>query len=83
MIQRAAVILNAAVLVEGQKMPFERFVKAPFLEGRKLRAHEIELLARMRELIAQKQTKLRKLGAIAARHFCKQRPLAVDDFVVR
>ena len=57
---------------------FPEFVPRP-----KLAAHEKQLLAGMREMIAEEKPQIREFLPVVARHFLEQRALPVDHFVVR
>ena len=65
-----------------QHEPFELFVFTPFNEFCKFAAHEVQLLARMGQLIKDQKTQVCKLSPVVSGHAADQGLLSVDDFVV-
>src|SRR5687768_14672327 len=65
-----------------ERGPREILVIAPLVPLPELTAHEHELLAGMRELVAEQQPVVPQLAPLVARHFVEQRALAVHHLVV-
>ena len=65
------------------EMPVDLPVVVPLAPLRELAAHEEQLLARQRPLVAVEQPQVRELLPVVAGHLRRERALAVDDLVVR
>ena len=83
LVQRAAPVPHGAVHRIVQQQPVQLLREVPLDELRKLRAHERELFAGMRKLIAVQRAQRRKLLLIAAEHLVQHRLFSVHDLVVR
>ena len=82
MVERAHEMLHLPVLFVVQQHPVEPLRVVPLDELRKFVAHEIELLARMRDLVGKKRAEVVEFIVVIARHFADQRTFAVHDLVV-
>ena len=75
--------LDAAVRRRIFERPFDRARFPEFVCAAELAAHEKQLLARMREHVAEEQPQVGEFLPVVAGHFLEQRAFAVHDFVVR
>ena len=82
-VERTAPALHGFVHRVVEQQPVEPLLVVPLDELAEFRAHERELLARMRELIAVERAQCGKLLLIGAVHLVEHRLLAVYDLVVR
>ena len=82
-VERAAPALHGFVHRVVEQQPVESLLVVPLDELAEFRAHERELLARVRELIAVECAQGGKLLLIGAVHLVEHRLLAVHDLVVR
>ena len=73
----------ALCLALPEQRPVELLVFAPLVPLAELRAHEHELLARVRRHVAHEQAIVGALLPFVARHLVEQRTLAVHHFIVR
>src|ERR1700736_3312283 len=73
---------QAVVLRQFEQMPIETSIVVPFLDLSKFAPHEEQLLAGMSVHPRVKHAEVGKLLPFVARHFHKERALAVHDFVV-
>ena len=83
MIERCIVFAQLFVHRVVKQQPVKLLLIIPLDKLPELRAHEAQLLARMRELIAVQRAESRKLLLVAAEHFVKHGLLPVHDLVVR
>src|SRR6266496_767470 len=83
MIEVGDEMLDAAMGIPLEQMPFEAAGFAPFVALGEFLAHKEEFLARVGVLIGVKETEIGELLPEVAGHFVKERVFAVDDFVVR
>ena len=76
-------ILHPAVGIVFEQIPVELTGKIPLVPLAQLRAHEGELLARVREHIDHEAAHARELPPLVARHLAAQTALHVHHLVVR
>ena len=76
-------VLELLMLFILEEVPLELGVGVPLVELTDFRAHEHELLARVREHVRNKAANALELLVVAAGHFIDKRTLAVHDLVVR
>ena len=82
-VERTAPALHGLVHGVVEQQPVEPLLIVPLDELSEFRAHERELLARVRKLIAVERAQRGKLLLIRAVHLVEHRLLAVHDLVVR
>src|SRR5262249_54212050 len=66
-----------------EQMPVEARLVAPLPPLAKLAAHEEEFFARLGIHITQQESEVSELLPIVPGHFAEQRPLAIDDLIMR
>src|SRR5690606_18539829 len=74
---------DALVMRVLEQVPVERRLVAPFAALAELTTHEEQLLARLREHVAEEQAQVREALPLIAGHAVEQGALPVYDLVVR
>ena len=82
MVERADEMLHFLVLFIAEQQPVEALRIVPLDELCKFIAHEIELLAGVRDLIGEKRAQIVEFIVVIARHFIDERAFAVHDLIV-